>query len=117
MLVSGLSHGPVVGEKIMKQHLAELTLLSLCALAAPQTFAQVTTRLQAAAEPATALSPKSVAEAPTAVASVVNVRAAKPAAPTTTTAAGSVILLADGIVANAKFAQIQPPAAGFVYER
>jgi hypothetical protein len=33
------------------------------------------------------------------------------------TAAGSVIVLADGIVANARMAQVQPPAPGFVYER
>lgn len=34
----------------------------------------------------------------------------------TITAAGSVIVLADGIVANAASAQILPPAPGFVYE-
>lgn len=33
------------------------------------------------------------------------------------TAAGSVIVLADGIVANARIAQVLPPAPGFVYER
>ena len=33
------------------------------------------------------------------------------------TAAGSVIILADGKVAHATLAQIQPPAPGFVYER
>lgn len=33
------------------------------------------------------------------------------------TAAGSVILLADGIVAHARIAPVQPPAPGFVYER
>jgi hypothetical protein len=32
-------------------------------------------------------------------------------------AAGSVIVLADGIVANATMAQIQPPADGFAFER
>ena len=47
-----------------------------------------------------------------------NVKTAKPAAALATiTAAGSVIVLADGIVANATLAQIQPPADGFVYER
>ncbi len=40
-----------------------------------------------------------------------------PASATKVTAAGSVIMLADGIVANARIAQIQPPAPGFVYER
>ncbi|MDT7837177.1 hypothetical protein [Aquabacterium sp. OR-4] len=32
-------------------------------------------------------------------------------------AAGSVIVLVDGIVANATSAQVHPPAAGFMYER
>ncbi|OGA97984.1 MAG: hypothetical protein A3E25_03070 [Burkholderiales bacterium RIFCSPHIGHO2_12_FULL_69_20] len=35
---------------------------------------------------------------------------------TTITAAGSVLVLADGIVANARTAQVQPPAPGFQYE-
>jgi hypothetical protein len=49
---------------------------------------------------------------------VTNARAAGPvAAVTIVTAAGSVIILADGIVANAALAQIQAPADGFVYER
>lgn len=45
-------------------------------------------------------------------------RTALPAPATTSfTAAGSVIVLADGIVANATLAQIQAPADGFAYER
>ena len=36
---------------------------------------------------------------------------------TSIAAAGSVIVLADGIVANATIAQILPPAPGFVYDR
>jgi hypothetical protein len=32
------------------------------------------------------------------------------------TAAGSLLILAEGIVANARFAQVQPPAPGFVYD-
>jgi hypothetical protein len=36
---------------------------------------------------------------------------------TIVTAAGSVIILADGKVAHATLAQILPPSPGFVYER
>ena len=46
-----------------------------------------------------------------------NVKAATPTSAMMITAAGSVIILSDGIVANATMAQIQPPAPGFVYER
>ena len=46
-----------------------------------------------------------------------NAKTTAPASATKVTAAGSVIMLADGIVANARVAQIQPPAPGFVYER
>lgn len=38
-------------------------------------------------------------------------------ATTTVHAAGSVLLLADGIVADARTAQVLPPAPGFQYER
>ena len=57
------------------------------------------------------------ASAPKALSVAANVKAAKLAPATTFTAAGSVIILSDGIVANATVAQIQPPAPGFVYER
>lgn len=56
------------------------------------------------------------ASAPKPVAVAANARAASPSV-TRVTAAGSVIVLADGIVANATIAQILPPAPGFVYER
>lgn len=46
-----------------------------------------------------------------------NAKAVAPSSATKATAAGSVIMLADGIVANARVAQIQSPAPGFVYER
>ena len=46
-----------------------------------------------------------------------NAKAATPTSAMMITAAGSVIILSDGIVANATMAQIQPPAPGFVYER
>jgi len=58
--------------------------------------------------PASALKPLAVAT---------NARATNAASVTRVTAAGSVIILADGIVANATIAQIHPPAPGFVYER
>ena len=52
--------------------------------------------------------PASAAKAPQTVAA--NARSAPLASTTTVTAAGSVIILSDGIVANATLAQIQPPA-------
>jgi len=60
---------------------------------------------------------KAPVDGPKAQAVAANVKAAKPTLGATVTAAGSVIVLADGIVANATLAQIQPPADGFVYER
>ncbi len=72
-----------------------------------QTSAQP--RSKAAAKPV-----KAPAAAPKTLTVAANVHAATP---TTVTAAGSVIVLSDGIVANATMAQIQPPAPGFVYER
>ena len=60
---------------------------------------------------------KAPASAPKALTVATNVKAATLPSATTVTAAGSVIILSDGIVANARVAQIQPPAPGFVYER
>ncbi len=62
------------------------------------------------------------ADAPAASAAPVtvaaNTTASKPAPLTRmVVAAGSVLVLVDGVVANARIAQIHPPAAGFVYER
>ena len=88
----------------MKRSLIKMLLILCCALVGTHAFAQ-------SAGPASADLPKTQ----TAAASV---KTAKPvAALVTITAAGSVIVLADGIVANAALAQIQPPADGFVYER
>ena len=89
----------------MKPSLVEMSLISCCALMGTPVFAE------SAAQPrgATEMSKTQTAAA--------NVETAKPLPATTTTAAGSVIVLADGIVANAVVAQIQPPADGFVYER
>lgn len=44
-------------------------------------------------------------------------RAAVTAQPGIITAAGSVLVLEDGIVANVTFAQVEAPADGFAYER
>ena len=60
---------------------------------------------------------KARASAPKALTTAANVKAPNPASARTVTAAGSVVILADGILTNATFAQIQPPAPGFVYER
>jgi len=57
------------------------------------------------------------ASAPKTLAAAAKVKAAMPTSATRVTAAGSVIILSDGIVANATMAHIQPPAPGFVYER
>jgi hypothetical protein len=60
---------------------------------------------------------KAPAPAPKQLTAASNAKAATLASATTVTAAGSVIILLDGIVANATLAQIQSPAPGFVYER
>ncbi len=88
----------------MKRCLVEMSLIACGALMATHAVAQSDGR--AAAK-----------KTQTAAANVA--KAAKPtlAAVTSIAAAGSVIVLADGIVANATVAQIQAPADGFVYER
>ena len=75
---------------------------------------------QSAAQPrsAAATTPvKAPQRTPKALSAAAKVKAAALASSTTVTAAGSVIILSDGIVANASMAQIQSPAPGFVYER
>jgi hypothetical protein len=97
----------------VKRRLAPLTLIAACALVATHASAQSPAPQTRKAAPA-AQTVKAAAKAPK------TLTAAAPAsvvAPVTVTAAGSVILLADGIVANAATAQIAPPAEGFVYER
>jgi hypothetical protein len=83
----------------VKPCLVKLALISSCALTATHVFAQ------------------SAAQPRNAAATTVAKTSATPASTATITAAGSVLVLADGIVANAVAAQIQPPAQGFVYER
>jgi hypothetical protein len=75
---------------------------------------------QSAAQPhstAATTPAKAPAGAQRALTAAANVKATTLASAVTVSAAGSVIILADGIVANAVMAQIQAPATGFVYER
>jgi hypothetical protein len=85
-------------------------LVALPALAQPQ--ASPPTRSSAESTPA-----KATVVAPKVLTAAANAKASTPLAALAVTAAGSVIILSDGIVANAAMAQIQPPAPGFVYER
>lgn len=81
---------------------------------APQAIAQSSAQPRTAAKTAVTKVP---ADAPKTQTAAISGKAANAAVTATVTAAGSVIVLADGIVANATLAQIQPPADGFVYER
>ena len=88
----------------MQRSLVKMSLISCGALLATHAFAQ----------PAS----KASVDLPKMQATAASTKAAKPVvAMVTIAAAGSVIVLADGIVANAALAKIQPPADGFVYER
>jgi hypothetical protein len=89
----------------VKRCLVKTSLIACCALAATHASAQSSAR------------PDSVIEKAKTQTAAANVRTARSPLVATVTAAGSVIVLADGIVANAILAQIQPPADGFVYER
>ena len=92
----------------MKTCLSILSLVGCAVLAAPAA-AQPAPASPAAAAPAREPAPTRTAgvdvKAPAAARDVQRV-----------VAAGSVIVLADGIVADARIAQVQPPAPGFVYE-
>ena len=91
----------------MKPCLALLTLIASGALVSTPALAQTSTQKSSTA-----------ATTPAVKAPAANMKTAgSAAAAATITAAGSVIILADGIVANAAMAQIQVPADGFVYER
>ena len=74
-------------------------------------FAQSASQPRSTAATTVAKTPASAQPTLTAAANV------KAASVTTVTAAGSVLILSDGIVANTTVAQIQPPTHGFVYER
>jgi hypothetical protein len=88
----------------VKRSLLKMSLISCGALLATQAFAQSASK-----------APVDVPKTQTAAA---NAKAAKsPVALASITATGSLIVLADGIVANATLATIQPPGEGFLYER
>ena len=101
----------------MNRGLVKMSIIACCALMTAHALAQSTTPPRRAV--ATNAASRAAAEAPKTQTVAANVKAAKApvAVATIITAAGSVIVLADGIVANATMAQIQPPADGFVYER
>lgn len=111
----------------MQRTLAKLIAFSGCTLMVAHVLAQVpvqTARSAAVAPSQTTAAPASAATAAPVIAAAkpgttgpgLKVAAAPPSV-RAVTAAGSVIILADGIVANATMAQILPPAPGFVYER
>jgi hypothetical protein len=88
----------------VKHGLVKISLISCGVLMGTHAFAQSNS--------------KASADLPKTQTAAASVKTAKPVvAMATITAAGSVIVLADGIVANAALAQMQPPADGFVYER
>ena len=96
----------------MKPCFLTLTLIAGCATLATPAVAQSAPPPGSEAETTT---PRAAAVITAASA---DARARVRASSTTTvTAAGSVIILDNGIVANATIAQVQPPAPGFVYER
>jgi hypothetical protein len=100
---------------LVKRCLVKTSMIACCAVMATHAFAQSSAQPRNAA----AASGKAPADAPKTQTAAASAKAAKPtvAAAAAVTAAGSVIVLADGIVANAALAQFQPPADGFVYER
>jgi hypothetical protein len=95
----------------VKPCLVKLTLIASCALTATHAFAQSSAQPRSTAATTAAKTPT---DAPKTMAVAAN---GKAASVTTVTAAGSVLILSDGIVANTTVAQIQAPAHGFVYER
>jgi hypothetical protein len=103
----------------VKTSLGKLTLIAGITVLAWPTLAQTANPSEAA--PGATLKPASNLLRPLAqnvsTASAADFRTAR-LAPVTRTiaAAGSLIVMVDGVVVNASMAQIQPPGAGFVYE-
>lgn len=107
----------------MKPRLVKLCLISGCALLANQAHAQapaqpVPSGVQSALR-ATDNAPKPPASTTklAAVGRVDGLSAVPTPDITRATAAGSVLILVNGVVTRATLAQIQPPGAGFEYER
>jgi hypothetical protein len=107
----------------MKSRLAKLSLIVGAAVLASHAWAKSPALPNDAAPAAAHQAPASAARAaaPTDAATTIaanHVRAATPAPSTRmVTAAGSVLVLVDGVVSHANLARIHPPAPGFVYER
>lgn len=97
----------------VKSRLVKLSLVSAGALIAVSAFAQSASPSGRADTPKAKAAPRNSKT----VTAAADVKGKAPAAATTVVAAGSVIVLADGIVANARIAPVEPPANGFVYER
>lgn len=97
----------------MKSSIVRIALLACGALLATHAVAQTPANQPRRVAP---LGAKAPAVQPTKTMTAAVIMKAAAVAPVAVSAAGSLILLADGIVANATFAQIQPPAPGFVYE-
>lgn len=97
----------------LKSRIAQIVLIPSFGLLAAQSFAHANAPAAPAAAQPAAAEPAAIAAVQTAAAPVKPVAVAA----TRVTAAGSVLILADGIVANARTAQVLPPAPGFVYER
>ena len=98
----------------MKSRLVKLSSIAFATLLTTNAWAQAAAQAGASANTRAAQAPAKESKALTTAA---NAKIANPARAVTVTAAGSVIILTDGIVANARIAHIQPPAPGFVYER
>lgn len=105
----------------MTAHRPLLILLALCTMLAVSAQAQpaavATDRAAAPAWQTPATSRADHAVASTATADLRHATAAAVPSRTSFTTAGSVVVLADGIVADARLAPVPPPAAGFQYER
>ena len=103
----------------MKTLLVKLTFVAGGAMLASHAIAQTPVQPGNAAETAVPRAPASTPWSPTdTVTAAANIGAAS-AKPVRrmVTAAGSVMILVDGKVAQATIAQVHPPAQGFMYER
>ena len=96
----------------MKHYIVKVALISSGMLLSANALAQATPAPRAVTPAAVDAKAKEAT-----VTAAANVKPGATLSVTRVNAAGSVIVLADGIVANASMASFQPPARGFVYER
>jgi hypothetical protein len=107
----------------VKPHLPKLFLIVAGAVLSMQASAKSPAQPDGAATAAAPKAPTSAARAlvPTEAATTIAATHARATTPTPSTrlvtAAGSVLVLVDGVVSQANIARIQPPAPGFMYER